>query len=90
MTIITERNETLTIINPMTNEVDEVICGKQLSKNAFLSFSKVGMYWAWIIHEFDAEIENGVVSPLEGRDSTVNPDGFIFNDEIYKIQIEIM
>ena len=90
MIIITEASDTLCVKNPMTGETYEEYQGKQLSDYAFLSFSRIGAYWAWVVHEFDTGIKDGEVSPNSGHDFTVNPDGFIYNDEIYKIQIDIL
>ncbi len=89
MVIITEANDSLTIINPYSEEEDLKLVGKQIGNNAFIAFTRHAIYWAWTLHEFDADIENGVVKPHSGTNIVVDPNGFIYRDEIYKIQIEV-
>lgn len=89
MVIITEVNDKLIILNPYSEEQEGYLEGKQISKNAFISFSRHGIYWAWTLNEFDTDIEDGVVRPHSGTNVVVDPNGFIYNDEIYKIQIEV-
>ena len=89
MVIINEANDSLLVINPYSEEQEATLHGKQISKNAFVSFSRHGIYWAWTLNKFDTDIEDGVVRPHSGTNVVVDPNGFIYNDEIYKIQIEV-
>ena len=89
MRIITEANDELIIKSKLTGETLETLTGKQIGESSFVAFTRQGMYWAWAVYDYDAPIVNGVVFPSTGHLKTVNPEGFIYNDEIYKIKVAI-
>lgn len=87
MTIINEANETITLKNPHDGSIIGVYKGKQIDDYAFVSFQQNGPYWAWTLFELDSPIVNGESSPHSGKSSVVNPAGFIYKDEIVKIEV---
>lgn len=89
MVTINEITDTIIVRNPHDGSVMQTMIGKQIGANAFVSFSQHGIYWAWTLHEFDKDINNGEVAPNSGRNVVVDPKGFIYNDEIYKIMVTV-
>lgn len=87
MIIIRDIPDTITLKNPHTDEVVGVYKAKQLNETAFISFQQAGPYWAWMLFEIDTPIVNGVASPSSGKSAAVNPQGFIYDDEIVKIEV---
>lgn len=87
MIIISEVNDTITLKNPHDGSTIGVYKGKQIDGYAFVSFQQNGPYWAWTLFELDAVIVDGVSSPHSGKSSVVSPAGFIYKDEIVKIEV---
>ena len=87
MIIIKDTPDTITLKNPHNGEVIGTYNGKQIDDYSFVSFQQAGPYWAWTLFEIDAPIIDGVSSPSSGKSSAVNPSGFIYKDEIVKIEV---
>ena len=87
MIIIKDMPDTITLKNPHDGATIGVYKAKQIGENAFVSFQQAGPYWAWTLFELDAPIVDGECSPNSGKSSAVNPAGFIFDDEIVKIEV---
>ena len=87
MIIIRDIPDTITLKNPHNGEVIGVYKGKQIDDYSFVSFQQNGPYWAWTLFEIDTPIINGKSSPTNGKSTVVNPAGFIYKDEIVKIEV---
>ena len=87
MIIISDIPDTITLKNPHDGETIGVYRAKQLDDYSFVSFQQNGPYWAWTLFEINTSIVNGESSPTTGKSSVVNPAGFIFKDNIVKIEV---
>ena len=87
MVIIKDIPDTITLKNPHDGGIIGVYKGKLLDDYSFVSFQQNGPYWAWTLFEINTPIVDGESSPTTGKSSVVNPVGFIFNDDIVKIEV---
>ena len=87
MVVIKDASDIITLKNPHDGEIIGTYRGKQIDEYAFVSFQQTGPYWAWMLFEINSPIIDGVSSPNNGKSTVVNPSGFIYKDEVIKIEV---
>lgn len=72
------------------NQYYEKVKGNQLDNHTIVAFHRIGSQYiyAWQLIQWDDEIIDGAVGRCSMRADPVDPNGFIFNDEIYKIEAD--